>query len=181
MEGPSTDTAPSAAEVRASPAQAGLEAGSSAAATKETAPDAELVARETGLAHSAELVEKFRADYAGVEVDPEANLTEVRTGRLDQLPSATHARLLSAATEMKGFAEGMIAKLSAADHSLLVSVSVFLWGRASAPTVCSRNQSGSSLLQNTDLVFRRTYANDGRPSSTGCSQPSGPSKSKSQS
>ena len=128
--------------MRASSAQAGAETGPSAAAAKETAPDAELVTRETGLARGAELMEKFRADYAGVAVDPEANLTEVRTGRLDQLPSATHARLLSAATEMRGFAEGMIQKLSAADHSLLVSVSVFLWGRASAPTVCSPRDSG---------------------------------------
>ena len=75
-----------------------------------------------------ELVEKFRTDYAGIEVDPEADLAEVRTGRLDQLPSATHARLLSAATEMKGFTEGMI--------------SVLLWGRASAPTGCSPRDSG---------------------------------------
>ena len=139
---PSADTAPSAAEVRATTAQAGPEAGPSAAATKETAPDTEMVVRETGLAHGAELVEKFRTDNADTEVDPEADLAQVRTGRLEQLPSATHARLLSAATEMKGFAEGMIAKLSAADYSLLVSVSIFLWGRASAPTRCSPRDSG---------------------------------------
>ena len=139
--GPSTDTAPSATEARPSPAPAGVETGPSTAA-KETAPDAELVTRETGLAHGAELVKKFRADYAGVAVDPEANLTEVRSGRLDQLPTATHARLLSAATEMKSFAEGMLQKLSAADHSLLVSVFDFLWGRASAPTGCSPRDSG---------------------------------------
>jgi len=139
---PTADTAPSTAEVRATTAQAGPEAGPSAAPTKETAPDAELVARETGLARGVELVEKFRTEYADVEVDPEADLAEVRTGRLDQLPSATHSRLLSAATEMKGFAEGMIAKLSAADHSLLVLISVFLWGRASAPTGCSPRDLG---------------------------------------
>ena len=118
---------------------------------KETAPDAELVARETGLTRGMELVEKFRMEYAGVEVDPEADLAEVRTGRLDQLPSATHTRLLSAATEMKGFAEGMIAKLSAADYSLLVRVSVFLWGRASAPTGCSPRDSGRLLAISPDL------------------------------
>ena len=138
--GPSTDTTPSATETRPSPAPAGVETGPSAAA-KETAPDAELVTREAGLA-GMELVKKFRADYAGTAVDPEANLSEVRTGRLDQLPTATHARLLSAATEMKAFAEGMLQKLSAADHSLLVSVFNFLWGRASAPTGCSPRDSG---------------------------------------
>ena len=91
------------------------------------------MARETGLHRGVELVEKFRKEYAGVEVDPEADPAEVRTGRLDQLPTATHSRLLSAATEMKGFAEGMIAKLSAADHSLLVRIFVFLWGALAHP------------------------------------------------
>ena len=139
--GPSTDTTPSATEARPNPAPAGVETGPSAAA-KETAPDAELVTCEAGLAHGAELVKKFHADYNGVAVDPEANPTDVRTGRLDQLPTATHTRLLSAATEMKSFAEGMLQKLSAADHSLLVSIFDFLWGRASAPTGCSPRDSG---------------------------------------
>ena len=139
---PTADTAPATAEVGATTAQAGLEVGSSAAPKEEPASDTELVARETGLARGVGLVEKFRKEYAGVEVDPEADLAEVRTGRLDQLPTATHSRLLSAATEMKGFAEGMIAKLFTADHSLLVRISVFLWGRASAPTGCSPRDSG---------------------------------------
>ena len=60
------------------------------------------------------LMGKFQKDYAGVEVDPAADPAIIRTGRLDQLPMAMHSRLGAAAGEMKRFAEGMIAKLSAA-------------------------------------------------------------------
>jgi hypothetical protein len=88
------------------------------------------------------LLEKLQKEYAGAEVDPAADPADVQTGRLDQLPNATHLRLASAAAEIRKFAEGLIRKLSVADCSLLVSASVLQWGRASAPTGCSPRDSG---------------------------------------
>ena len=105
-------------------------------------PGAELTVREAGSVRAVGLLEKLQKEYAGVEVDPAADPAEVQTGRLDQLPNATHSRLTSAATELKHFAEGMLRKLSAAAHSLVVSIFNFLLGRASAPTGCSPRDSG---------------------------------------
>ena len=37
-----------------------------------------------------DLLEKFQKEYAGCAVDPNADPTVAQTGRLDQLPVATH-------------------------------------------------------------------------------------------
>ena len=135
-------TATASARVETATAQADLETTPATAPTREPAPGAELTVREAGSVRAVGLLEKLQKEYAGIEVDPAADPAKVQTGRLDQLPNATHSRIASAATEIKNFAEGMIRKLSAADHSLLVSASVLLWGRASAPTRCSPRDSG---------------------------------------
>ena len=139
---PAPDAAIASARVETATAQADLETTLAAAPTREPAPGAELTAREAGSVRAIGLLEKLQKEYAGAEVDPAADPAEVQTGRLDQLPNATHSRLASAATEIEHFAEGIIRKLSVADCSLLVSASVPQWGRASAPTGCSPRDSG---------------------------------------
>ena len=66
-------------------------------------------------------MEKFQKEYAGVEVDPAADPAVVRTGRLDQVPAATQNRMGAVTGEVRRFADGLLAKLGAAERSFVVS------------------------------------------------------------
>ena len=54
-------------------------------------------------------------------MDPDADPTVAQTGRLDQLPGATHNRLGAAVDEVKNFANSLIQRIQVADLSLQVS------------------------------------------------------------
>ena len=69
-----------------------------------------------------DLLEKFQKEYAGCAVDPDADPAVAQTGRLDQLPGATHDRLGVMANEIKDFANGLIQRIQVANLSLQVSL-----------------------------------------------------------
>ena len=121
MEDTTTEAVTTIAEVGAATAQVGPDATPPVAPAEEPTPDTELAVRDTIPHRALDLLEKFRRDYPGVKVDLATPPADVWTGRLDQLPSNMHNRLGAAAAELRHFAEGMIAKLGATDHSLLVS------------------------------------------------------------
>ena len=68
-----------------------------------------------------DLLEKFQKEYAGCAVDPTADPAVAQTGRLDQLPGATHDRLGTVVSKVRSFANSLIQRVQVADLSLQVS------------------------------------------------------------
>ena len=87
----------------------------------EAAVTAELVVRPTATPQGVDLLEKFQKEYAGCAVDLNADPTIAQTGRMDQLPMATHERLGTVVSEVKNFANSLIQRVQVADLSLQVS------------------------------------------------------------
>ena len=73
--------------------QAGPATAPPTAPAEETATTTELVVRLTATPPGVDLLEKFQKEYAGCAVDPNTDPAVAQTGRLDQLPVATHDRL----------------------------------------------------------------------------------------
>ena len=95
------------------------------APAEEAVPATELTMSATVPPQGVDLMDKFQKEYAGCAVDPNADPALVQSGKLDQLPVATHDRLGVVVDEVKNLANSLIRKVQVADQSLLVSL---LWG-----------------------------------------------------